>query len=79
MMGQMGQMISIYSGTEASVHLIKGKLDRIGVASEIRRDSNAGTWGIVPDNIELFVDPANMKDAEPIINDFVQNRHVDKL
>jgi hypothetical protein len=72
-------LVSIYSGTESSVLLLKGRLDRQGIASEIRKDSKAGTWGIVPDNVELFIDPAQEKEAEPVINDFIRNRRVDRL
>jgi hypothetical protein len=72
-------LVSIYSGSESSVLLLKGRLDRKGIASEIRKDSKAGTWGIVPDNIELFIDPAQEREAEPIINEFIRNRRVDRL
>jgi len=73
------ELVSIYSGTEASVHLLKTRLDRMGISAEIRKDSNAGTWGIVPDNIELYIEPSNQKEAESIINEFIQRRKVDQL
>lgn len=75
----MKEFVSIYSGTEASVLLLKGKLDRIGIASQIRKDSNAGTWGIVPDNVELCIEPSLQKEAEQIIDEFRNKRNVEKM
>lgn len=77
--GMEQQLVSVYSGTEASVHLLKGKLDRQGIASEIRKESNAGTWGVVPDNVELYIEPGNMKEAEKVIDEFVRSKHIEKL
>lgn len=73
------QLVSVYSGTEASVLLLKGKLEMMGIASEIRKDSNAGTWGVVPDNIDLYIESEYRKAAEPIIEEFVNNKHIDKF
>lgn len=75
----MEQLVSVYSGTEASVQLLKARLDMIGIAAEIRKESNAGTWGIVPDNVELFIEPSQQAEAEPVIDDFIRSRHVEKL
>jgi len=75
----MKQLICVFSGTEASVQLLKGKLDMAGIACEIRRDSNAGTWGVVPGNVVLCVESSKRKEAEPVIYEFVNNRHVEKL
>ena len=72
-------LVGIYSGTDASAHLLKTRLDRMGISAEIRKDSNAGTWGIVPDNIELYIERSKQKEAESIINEFVQRRKVDQL
>lgn len=73
------QLVSVYSGTEASALLLKGQLERMGIAAEIRRESKAGTWGVVPDNIDLYIEPQNLKEAEAVIDEFVRNRHAEKL
>lgn len=73
------QLVSVYSGTEASALLLKGQLERMGIAAEIRKESKAGTWGIVPDNIDLYIEPQNLKEAEPVIDEFNRNRHAEKL
>ncbi|HEX2921687.1 MAG TPA: hypothetical protein VHO50_11040 [Bacteroidales bacterium] len=70
-MNENKNLISVYSGTEASVLLLKGKLARMGIASEIRKDSNAGYWGVVPDNIELYIEKSNQEEAEPVITSFL--------
>lgn len=72
-------LVSVYSGTEASVLLLKGKLDRLGIASEIRKDSKAGYWGVVPDNIDLLIEKSDCSEAEPVIDDFLKSRKVEKL
>lgn len=73
------KLISVYCGTEASVLLLKGKLDMMGIGSEIRKDSYAGTWGVVPDNIELFIEPGNVKEVESVIEEFRQTRYNEKF
>lgn len=75
----MKELESVYSGTEASVLLLKGKLDRMGIASQVKRDSNAGTWGAVPDKVDLYIEPSQKKEAEQIINAFIHNRHNEKF
>ncbi|HLP72889.1 MAG TPA: DUF2007 domain-containing protein [Bacteroidales bacterium] len=71
-------LISIYSGTEVSVHLLKGKLDMAGISSEIRKDSAAGTWGIVPENIDLMVPEGDFGEAGKIADEFAASRRVEK-
>ncbi|HEX2969836.1 MAG TPA: hypothetical protein VHO46_12120 [Bacteroidales bacterium] len=73
------QLISVFTGTETSVLLLKGKLDMQGIAAEIRKESNAGTWGVVPDNVELFIEPSSLDEAEPIIEEFIRKRHIEKI
>jgi hypothetical protein len=74
-----GSLVSIYTGTEASAMLLKGRLERAGISSVIRKASNAGTWGVVPDNIDLLVESAEQKEAEPVLNDFIHSNKVEKL
>ena len=74
-----GELISVYSGNEASVLLLKGKLEMIGVSSVIKKDSTAGTWGIVAENIDLFIEPSDLTEAQPVINQFMHRTRVEKL
>lgn len=78
-MKEEDNLISIYSGNEASVHLLKGKLDRVGISSEIRKESQAGYWGVVPDNIELFINSSDKEQAKPVLDEFLHTDKVEKL
>lgn len=71
-MKETENLVSVYTGTEASAILLKGHLERVGISSVIKRVSNAGTWGTVPDNIDLFVESEDRKEAEPVIEEFVK-------
>jgi hypothetical protein len=79
MMKEDSNLISVFMGTESSVTILKGKLEMSGIASEIRKDSTAGYWGVVPDNIELFIQEKDMREAEPVIEDFIKSRKVEKI
>jgi hypothetical protein len=70
-------LISIYTGTESSALLLKGKLEGAGISSIIRKASNAGTWGVVPDNIDLLVERSEKKEAEHLLDEFI--RKAEKL
>lgn len=72
-------LVSVYSGTESSVLLLKGKLDRLGISAEVRKESTAGSWGIVPDNVELCIERDNQEEAEPVISEFMHSRKVEKM
>jgi hypothetical protein len=72
-------LISIYSGNEASANLIRGRLERAGISSVIKKVSNAGTWGVVPDNIDLFVEQEDEKMAQKIIEEYIQVNKSEKL
>ncbi len=74
-----GNLRGVYSGTEASVLLLKGKLDMIGVSAVINKDSKAGTWGAVAENIDLYIEPMDLKEAEPVIHEFMHKEKVEKL
>jgi hypothetical protein len=79
MMEENSNLVSVFMGTEPSVILLKGKLEMSGISSEIRKDSTAGYWGVVPDNIELFIEKKDLKEAEPVIEDFIKSRKVEKI
>lgn len=76
---EKNDLISIYTGTEASALLLKAKLERAGISSIIRKASNAGTWGVVPDNIDLLVESKEQKEAVPVLNEFLRSNKVEKL
>jgi Asp/Glu/hydantoin racemase len=68
------RLISVYTGNEASAILLKNRLDMMGISAIVRKASNAGTWGVVADNIELFIVSDDKERAQPIINEFIKSR-----
>jgi hypothetical protein len=45
----------------------------------INKDSKAGTWGAVAENIDLYIEPMDLKEAEPVIHEFMHKEKVEKL
>ena len=71
------KLIRVFSGSQISVILLKGELENIGIKSIIQNDFDtglsAGFFGGGPSAIDLFIQEFDMKEAEPIINEFLQN------
>ena len=69
-------LIRVFTGTEVLVILLKEKLEEIGIASLIKNDFQSGiTVGFVsgvPSAIDLYILESDLKDAEPVINEFNQ-------
>ncbi len=74
-MKDKNKMIRIYSGTELTVNLLKDELEQIGISGLIQNDFNsgivAGFSGGGPSSIDLFIQEFDLKEAEPIVNDFI--------
>jgi hypothetical protein len=74
-MKEKNKMIRVYSGTELTVNLLKDELEQIGISGLIQNDFNsgivAGFSGGGPSSIDLFIQEFDLKEAEPIINDFI--------
>ncbi len=72
------KLIRIYTGTEVSVVFLKAKLEEAGIAVLIRNDYysgiTAGFTGGVPSAIDICIQKSDIEKAEPIINEFVQNK-----
>ena len=67
-------LINVYTGSEVTVHLLKGELEKIGVASIIKDKFRSGiTAGFgtgVPSAIDLFIDENDLEKAKPLIEEF---------
>jgi hypothetical protein len=72
-------LIRIYTGTEVSVIHLKEELEENGISVMMQNDFqsgiSAGFVGGVPSAIDLYILEKDLKKAEPIINDFIQNIH----
>ena len=74
-MKDKNKIIRVYSGTELAVNLLKDELAQIGISGLIQNDINsgiaAGFSGGSPSSVDLFIQEFDLKEAEPIINDFI--------
>lgn len=76
-MKEKNKLIRVYTGTEISVILLKGKLEEIGISALIQNDYksgiDAGFVGGVQSAIDLYIQQFDFKKAESIISEFIQN------
>jgi hypothetical protein len=76
-MKEKNKLIRVYSGTEVSVILLKGRLEEIGISALIQNDYksgiDAGFVGGVQSAIDLYIQQFDYKKAESIISKFIQN------
>ncbi len=73
-MKEKSNLILVYSGTELTVNLLKGELEKSGISGMNRNDFksgvSAGFTGGVPSAIDLFIQELDLEKAEPIISEF---------
>jgi hypothetical protein len=76
-MKEKNKLIRVYSGTEVSVILLKGRLEEIGISAIIQNDYKsgiaAGFVGGVQSAIDLYIQQFDYKKAESIIGEFIKN------
>jgi hypothetical protein len=69
------ELIRVFTGTEVSVILLKGRLEKIGISSIIKNDFKAGTGvgfvGGVQSAVDLYIQESDFKEAETIIKEFI--------
>ena len=70
-------LIRVFTGTEVLVLLLKERLEEVGISALIKDDFQSGITvgfvGGVPSAIDLYIQESDLQEAEPIINEFVQN------
>jgi hypothetical protein len=78
-MKEEDKLVRIYTGTEISVILLKGRLEEIGISSLIQNNYKSGIEvgfvGGVQSAIDLYIQQFDFKKAEPIISEFIQNKN----
>lgn len=76
-MKEGNNLVRIFTGNEISVILLKGELEENGITALIQNDFqsgiSAGFSGGVPSAIDLYIQESDLFQAEPIVNDFIQN------
>lgn len=74
-MKRIDKLVKIYSGTEVTVILLKGRIEEIGINSTVKNDYKsgveAGFVGGVQSAVDLFIQLSDFERAEPIIRDFI--------
>jgi Putative prokaryotic signal transducing protein len=72
---RIDKLVKIYSGTEVTVILLKGRIEEIGINSTVKNDYKsgveAGFVGGVQSAVDLFIQLSDFERAEPIIRDFI--------
>lgn len=67
-------LVKVYTGTEITVNLLKGELEKIGVSSIIKdkfkSGISAGFGTGVPSAIDLFINEQDLEKATPLIDEF---------
>ena len=73
-MKNLKKLIRIFTGTEVSVILLKGKLEESGIPALIKNDYqsgiSAGFTGGIPSAIDVYIQESDLTKAEPIVNEF---------
>lgn len=72
-MEEKNDLIKVYAGNEASVLLLKARLEEIGISALIKNDYTGAWLGAVSPAIDLYIQESDLKEAEPIIKDFIQD------
>lgn len=67
-------LIRVFTGTEINADLLKDQLEEIGIAALVKNDYQSGISvgfvGGTPSSIDVYIQESDLKEAEPIINEF---------
>ncbi len=78
-MKEEDKLVRIYTGTEISVILLKGRLEEIGISALVQNNYMSGIEvgfvGGIQSAIDLYIQQIDFKKAEPIISEFIQNQN----
>ena len=70
-------LIRVFTGTEVLVYLLKERLEEVEISALIKNDFQSGlTVGFisgVPSAVDLYIQESDLKVAEPIVNEFIQD------
>jgi hypothetical protein len=66
-------LIKAYAGNEAAVLLLKARLEEAGIPALVKNDYSAAWYLAVPPAIDLYIQESDLKEAEPIIQDFLKD------
>jgi hypothetical protein len=72
-MERAGNLIKVFFGVESSALLLKGLLEEAGISVLIKNDSASAFLGLLPQEVDLYIQEADLADAVPLVNDFMRN------
>ncbi|TCO04979.1 putative signal transducing protein [Natronoflexus pectinivorans] len=71
-------IVKIFTASEVTVLLLKGRLEELGITSMIKDNFKsgvaAGFYGGPPETVDLFIQEKDMDAATPVINEFKDNQ-----
>jgi len=74
-MKEKNNLIRVFNGTEITANLLKIELEQAGIPGIVRNDFktgiSAGFSGGFSSSTDLYIQEADLKEAEPIINEFI--------
>ncbi|MBT8326469.1 MAG: DUF2007 domain-containing protein [Bacteroidia bacterium] len=75
-MTDQSNLVKVFTGTEVTVELLKGKLQEIGITGIVKNEFQSGAvagFGGGPFSIEYYILESDLKKAEPILSEFSKN------
>jgi hypothetical protein len=64
-------LVKIYTDVEASVILLKARLQEVGITSMYKNDFSDAWIGTAPSMFTLYIQKSDFVTAEPLIRDFI--------
>jgi len=75
-MKKTDNLIKVYTGDEASSILLKSRLEENGISALIKNDSSSAFLGVVALSVDLYIQEADLKNAKPMITEFIKKTKV---
>ena len=67
------KIIKVFTGPEPAALLLMKRLEKIGIESLLRNESELGYLGAVPDVIDLYILEDDLEKAKPLIDEINKN------
>ena len=65
-------IVKVFIGVEATALLLQGILGEAGITSLIKNDSSSAFLGVLPQDMDLYIQKSDLNEAEAIIKDFLK-------
>lgn len=76
-MKKENDLIKAFTGSEIAVNLLRAELEETGIPSMVKNDFqsgvSAGFASGIPSAIDLYINESDLKEAEPIVKEFLRN------